>query len=540
MLALVCIIFILTSNGDSATILNLVLPLVSLVGSKHAIHIDGARCVRKVEAAISRIELRYRTGELVVRTLVCKLDEFRNGLGLSFAVVFVATFTIRIFKDGGVYNLMLFLGSIILILTGNGDSATILNLVLPFIRLVGIQYTEHIDGARVVREIKTAIGFIEFGDLTSEFIVFRLIRELNEFRNGLCFSFGIVIVTGRATFALAVEAIDEATALAHGFRSIALEVNNFTADNHFIAFLNIGVAALPLTVAQIISLVYIEALATVFIDNVECCIAIGAASFEGGGHLGYLALEEDIVLAGLIGREGTGIFQDTGHIERILQGTVTVVNLSFRTGLVDGEAGTGEADGEHDGGRTVVFRVLRDSDFNRLGLYCGLAGGCAEGDPIRDTANSPVTGGRDRYGLGATGGLKRERCLVQSQLGRAQVHFFVTADEHCCASYNCHKEVSEFHTVIFKIVINAYVLKYKYTTFFRLTNKKARGSVEHRAKMWAFAAKSQSIALSASARRSSSVRADAMWVPSSRESARLRFTLCRRRIFSSMVWADIR
>ena len=83
----------------------------------------------------------------------------------------------------------------------------------------------------------------------------------------------------------------------------------------------------------------------------------------------------------------------------------------------------------------------------------------------------------------AAGCFERKACLVQRHFGRSQVHFFVTADEHSRASYNCHKEVSEFHKVIFNIRLLLTVSQiYKYTTFFLSYQfKKARGSVEPRA-----------------------------------------------------------
>ena len=522
MLALVCIIFILTSNSDSATILNLVLPLVSLVGSKHAIHIDGARCVRKVEAAISRIELRYRTGELIVRTLVCKLDEFLHSLRRSGAVVVATTGSITAFGRAieavdiaGALAGSLQRGSIAAHIFGyraiHNDLVAHFDIRVPgnplavseIVSLVDVELTGsifcigNIEGSITVRATvgKSLVYALTYGNLGNlAFHVVALLRNgiIGQLLRNSCDTGRVERVlqstrtlrlTGSAAFAAfctalvyAIEAIEEGVALL-GFGRVALVVNHVTVNDYFVAHLNLGVAGGELLVAQIEDTISGKLRAGCFsvVGNLEGAIAVLRIELliHGRDNTGH----KHLLGAGDVCAQLVHVLDDTGHIERILQGTVTVVNLSFRTGLVDGEAGTGEADGEHDGGRTVVFRVLRDSDFNRLGLYCGLAGGCAEGDPIWDTANSPVTGGRDRYGLGATGGLKRERCLVQSQLGRAQVHFFVTADEHCCASYNCHKEVSEFHTVIFKIVINAYVLKYKYTTIFFLINKKARGSV---------------------------------------------------------------
>ena len=519
MLALVCIIVILASNSDGASVLDLVLPLVSLVGSKHAIHIDGARCVRKVEAAISRIELRYRTGELVVRILISKLNELLHSLRRSGAVVIPTRLVTTTFAHAietvditGALAGSLQRGSIAAHIFGHraihnnlvahfdirvpGNPLAVSEIVsLVDVELAGsIFCIGNIEGSITERATvgKSLVYALTYGNLGNlAFHVVALLRNgiIGQLLRNSCDTgrverilqgtrtlgfAGFSAATFCTALVYAVEAIEEGAVLL-GLRGIALVVNHVTINDNYVAHLNLGVAGGELLVAQIEDTV-----------SRELCTACGAIVGNLEGAIAVLRIEllihgrndtfyEHLFGAGDVCAQFVHVLDDTGHIERILQGTVTVVNLSFRTGLVDGEGGTGEADGEHDGGRTVVFRVLRNSNFNRLGLYGGLAVGCAEGDPIRDTANSPVTCGRDRYGLGATGGLKRERCLVQSQLGRAQVHFFVTADEHCCASYNCHKEVSEFHTVIFKIVINAYVLKYKYTTIFFLINRKSPG-----------------------------------------------------------------
>ena len=400
------------------------------LGSGKAIDINGAGLVGEVKVAIDiALDIGNLTGEFIPLGAGHRCGkELRDRHNLDFACFstgFTAAFTLGVAVDvAGALTYGLKGGSIRTNILGNRTvnhhyvthfDVGLAGHPLLVVQIVGLIDIEFSGAVFFVHDVEIGIAIssaggersVHLGNLALHVVallglgvVFQCCgngRDTGRIERILqgTIALGFAFTARLAAFALAIEAVDEAAALAHGFRSVALVVDNFTADNHFVAFLNVGVAALPLTVAKIISLEYIEALAAIFIDNVERSIAIGAAGLEGGGHRGDLALEIDILLAGLIGREGTGIFQDTGYGERVLQGTVAIVDLAFRTCLVDGEGGTGEADGEHDGGRTVVLGVLRNSNFNRLGLYCGLAGGCAEGDPFRDTAYSPVTGGRD-------------------------------------------------------------------------------------------------------------------------------------------------
>ena len=270
-----------------------------------------------------------------------------------------------------------------------------------------------------------------------------------------------------------------------GFRGVALVVHHVTIYDNLVPYRHRRIASGKLLVAQIVDTIgrKLSAVYRAIIGHGERTIPksiAGTAELVGffAGKRRYLTLDKHFLGAVHIGAELIQVLDDTRHIVRILQGTVTIVHLTVGTGLVDDKAGTGKADGEDQCGGTVIGRVLRNSNFERLCLHGGLTVGRADSDPFRNAVYSPVTGGRERNSLGAAGHFKRKIRLIQSDLGRTEVHFFVTADEQCSPSHNSHEKGSKFHKVIIKSFI-AYVLKYKYTTFFRLTQKKpgARGSL---------------------------------------------------------------
>ena len=127
----------------------------------------------------------------------------REGRGLGKTVIhregrfvstrLVATFRIRKGKQGGVYNLMLALGSVIIVLAGNGDGTAVLNLILPFVRLIGGQHTVHVYGTGGIGKVEAAIGRVELGHRAGELIVVLLVCQLNELLYCLGRGIGIFI-----------------------------------------------------------------------------------------------------------------------------------------------------------------------------------------------------------------------------------------------------------------------------------------------------------------------------------------------------------
>ena len=107
------------------------------------------------------------------------------------------------------------------------------------------------------------------------------------------------------------------------------------------------------------------------IGNLEGTIAVVGGKFLIHGR--HLSLDEHLLGAGHIFAEVIHIRDDAGHIVRVVQAAVAVVDYTLGTGLLDSKAGTGKTDGEHDGGGMIVIGVLHNSNFNGLSLHCGHA-----------------------------------------------------------------------------------------------------------------------------------------------------------------------
>ena len=97
MLALGSVIIVLAGNGDGTAVLNLILPFVRLIGGQHTVHVYGTGGIGKVEAAIGRVELGHRAGELIVVLLVCQLNELLYCLGRGVCVFIRRFVTARFF-----------------------------------------------------------------------------------------------------------------------------------------------------------------------------------------------------------------------------------------------------------------------------------------------------------------------------------------------------------------------------------------------------------------------------------------------------------
>ena len=263
--------------------------------------------------------------------------------------------------------------------------------------------------------------------------------------------------TAAATFVTAlvhaVQAVQEGCILG-GLGGVALVVHNLTVNDDVVAHFNLGVSVGELLVAQVQHAIGGELRAGGFavVGDDE-----GTVTVLGGVGLGDGAdLTRDVYVlgAGDIGTQLGHVVDDTGHVEGLGLGTVTVVHFAFGTHLAHRKGGTGEADGEGDGCITVVSLVLRDGEGDGLGSGVSGTAFLAQGNPVRQTGDGPVArsskgnilGGDDRLGECHVGG-------IHFQLGGTQVHFLVTAGQESCTGDNCQNKVSEFHVIIVLLLI---------------------------------------------------------------------------------------
>ena len=183
---------------------------------------------------------------------------------------------------------------------------------------------------------------------------------------------GLAAATFCTALVHAIEAVEEGLVLL-GFRGVALVVHNVTINDNLITHLHLGVIGRELLVAQVEDSVGSKLCACggSVIGNLEGAVAeVGGKLLIHGRHL---TLDEHLLGAGHICAEIIHIRDDAGHIVRVVQTAVAVVDYTLGTGLLDSKAGTGEADGEHDGGGMIVIGVLHNSNFNGLSLHCGHA-----------------------------------------------------------------------------------------------------------------------------------------------------------------------
>ena len=129
-----------------------------------------------------------------------------------------------------------------------------------------------------------------------------------------------------ATVGSAIEAVDIAGTLANRLGRVALVVHDGAVDNDDIVYLDLGVAGLPLTVAQVVGLIHLEGAGTIgLVHDGEGGIAIGAAGLEGSGNLGNLTLDVNglgLVVIVLVGPgEVSNGSCSSGRIVRIFQRT---------------------------------------------------------------------------------------------------------------------------------------------------------------------------------------------------------------------------
>ena len=183
---------------------------------------------------------------------------------------------------------------------------------------------------------------------------------------------GLAAATFCTALVHAIEAVEEGLVLL-GFRGVALVVHNVTINDNLITHLHLGVIGRELLVAQVEDSVGSKLCACggSVIGNLEGTIAeVGGKLLIHGRHL---TLDEHLLGAGHICAEVIHIRDDAGHIVRVVQAAVAVVDYTLGTGLLDSKAGTGKTDGEHDGGGMIVIGVLHNSNFNGLSLHCGHA-----------------------------------------------------------------------------------------------------------------------------------------------------------------------
>ena len=179
---------------------------------------------------------------------------------------------------------MLFVLCVVVILTGDGDGAAVLDLGGP-LALVGIQYAVHIDGAGLVRKVKAAIALIEIGNSTGELVVCVLIGSCDKFGNCLGLGLAVVVVSATAAaFAAAVETVQICRAAiagsvligSFGCRAVQRDV---TINDYLVANGDVGISALPFLAFQIEDAICFEVIvgSSAIVGNIEGSIAVSAA-----------------------------------------------------------------------------------------------------------------------------------------------------------------------------------------------------------------------------------------------------------------------
>ena len=298
-------------------------------------------------------------------------------------------------KNLGIDDFVLALGGIVLILTGEDDGSTVLDLGGP-VALVGDAVD--IDLARVVGQVKAAVGSIEGTDLAGKLIIGPGVGELDELGDRL--GFGLAVIRIAAALGHAVQGIDIAGALSDRLGRIALVVDDLAAEDDLVADLDVRLAGGPFLIAQIIGLEGIElgAGSRAVVGDIEIRIPVGSARLEG--HADVRDDAPDVDRAGFgIGREGGDILEGRRSGIRVLKGAVALVKLAFFSCLDDMEILFAETDRKDHIRLAIVSGIGDDGDIDGLGLRGGLAGGRIQGNPVRDVLGRPVSRRRQGHGL---------------------------------------------------------------------------------------------------------------------------------------------
>ena len=213
---------------------------------------------------------------------------------------------------------MLLLGCIVGIFAGQGHRAAVGNLAAP----VGLViYAVHVDGAAVVREVEAAILGVELGHRAGELEIGVFVGRSDELGHGagLC----VVVVRGRFRPALgdAVQAV-EITAVLDAFRGVAAVIHELCVNDYLVPHFDLGVAFLPLPVAQVKDTVGDEAGVGAFVHHGELGVAVlGAELFLDFGDLALHIVRTHLFVI-VVSRPGEVLhgIESGGHIERIFLG----------------------------------------------------------------------------------------------------------------------------------------------------------------------------------------------------------------------------
>ena len=205
----------------------------------------------------------------------------------------------------------------------------------------------------------------------------------------------------------AVQAVDEGSAFAGGFRGVATVVIDGAIENDLIAGLDIRIvfSGRPLYVTKIIGLESFERQAGIaFIHQVEGGVAISTAGLKGGLHVGNDTFHENFLRAFDIGPEFTYVSHGAGNGVGIFQSTGSLALFAFRTGLVHGDDAAGKADGDHDRSFTVITGVFVHIQGDGLFFVGGDAGFVTGVHPVGNSGHNPIAGGHKSHNLGGFGG----------------------------------------------------------------------------------------------------------------------------------------
>ena len=367
------VVLVGAGEDNCAEVLDFVGPLI-VFAVLEAVNGDGAGGVGEVEAHVvavsgfAGVEAAYLTGEPVVGGAV-GLDEIGHG-GVRYLCLLLAGLEAL---DGGLHNLMLLLGGIVLVGAGEDYGAAVREFGSPFVVLAVLEAVNQ-DGSGFVGEVELHVVFtavvgagLEGRYLTGEPVVGVRVGVLDEVGHGAGSDFGL----GSRFLHLAVKGVDVcalAGVLLHGFGG-SLVFGEVAEDDDFVADLDVGVLALDeLAVAKIIHLIGLE----VFLRIGIVLLAVG--DIEGGIAV---AVAGEILLNFLV---NSNLVDESFHIERLCAGGVVLGDVLHHPsiGLGGGESGCR--------GFTVIGNLRSGLGYGNAGVEkpcheidLGIAGLAAEG-----------------------------------------------------------------------------------------------------------------------------------------------------------------
>ena len=348
---------------------------------------------------------------------------------------------------------MLLVLLIVLVCTGQGHGSAVLHDAGPFLEFAVIE-TVYQDGSRIIGQVELhpvlssgVRAGLEGRYRTGQPVISAFIRPGDEILHRRCRNLRLGI-----PLRFSVQGIQEGL-VGHGLvhRIGRAEQVHVAADDDFVAYLDLRILGREFLVFQVEGTVHVEGFGTILIGDVESTVSELCGIRLGDGRYEALHIHLLRTFGGRILQTVDIGFHACDGIRRFKR-TLSVIPDALVSRLVHMDVGLHQADCESNVSRPVVTGIGYGGDGYRLAGERSLPAGRVEGEPIRCARDGPVTGGRERDGLGRSSALERNGRRGHLDV-RDTDRLFRLASRECQDGRGCREEqMNAFHR------INSFVL----------------------------------------------------------------------------------